>query len=511
MSFFGRVFDAMLGKSREPVLYEKSETSAWMEVNNPLRGLTVTQTQNIFDTARMGLYADLQLLYAAIEEADPILLTCLERRSTTLLSMDWTIRETTAERMRVYDKNLAAEQAKFLNYAFADAERGNLAAMLEHLALAFFRGFSHARPLYGAGMKTLEGFELFDNWNFCRDIVSGAWWWNPDATTAANESNCVEVPPGELVSVVRTRHVNYPAMEIYIRRALGDKKYGIFIERYGVPPVIIIMPPDVPKDRELEYLGAASKTALGGTGALPSGSDVKYATDARGTDPFTAFLKRQQELVVLMSTGGLFTTLEGATGIGQGASPEHAKAFRSIILRDARAVVEPINRVATAALLNAQFPGRPHLAYFDLTEPAPTTNELLDSAAKAKAAGYRVEKSWLEEQTGYTLVEDAAAAPQGPMFNREAPTGRLNMPVMNKETTAPQRDRSAVLRALRQDIAPALAKAAEVINMPAATPADFDALAARVDATKGAALPVAMETEIAAAFAEGAKKEEPPK
>ena len=213
---------------------------------------------------------------------------------------------------------------------------------------------------------------------------------------------------------------------------------------------------------------------------------------------------------MLMSTGGLFTTLEGATGIGQGASPEHAKAFRSIILRDARAVVEPINRVATAALLNAQFPGRPHLAYFDLTEPEPTTNELFDSAAKAKAAGYRFEKSWLEEKTGITLVVDAAAAPQGMMLNKENLLGRLNMPVINSgaEGTPRPTSRSAVLRALRQDIAPALAKAAEVLNKPEATPADFDALAARVDATKGAALPAAMETEIAAAFAEGAKKED---
>jgi len=122
------------GKPKQTGLFDTSEMSAWFEVQNPLRGLTVHRAQDIFDTARMGIYADLQFLYKEIEDIDPILYTCSERRSTTLLSMDWTIRETTAEKMRGYDKNLAAEQAAFLTYAYADAERENLAATLEHLA-----------------------------------------------------------------------------------------------------------------------------------------------------------------------------------------------------------------------------------------------------------------------------------------------------------------------------------------------------------------------------------------
>ena len=350
-------------------------------------------------------------------------------------------------------------------------------------------------------MKTLDGFELFDNWNFCRDILTGKWWWNPDATTAANVNNCHEIPRGELVSVVRTRHVDYPATEIYIRRALGDKRYGIFMEKYGIPPVVVIMPPEVDKARESEYFEAARDLALAGSGAVPYGTDVKYATEARGTDPFTAFLNRQQELMVLMSTGGLFTTLTGATGIGQGATPAHDKAFRMIMMRDARLIAEPVNRVVTAALLNAQFPGRPQLAYFDLTEPAPTTNELLDSAERVAKAGYRVEKAWLEEQTGFTLTDNAA--PGAPVAAPSAPGGV----VMNKADAAARRP--ALLRALRADLEPALAKAAAVANDPAATREDFEALAAAVDQSKGGALPGDLAADMAGAFVEGAQQEAP--
>lgn len=389
------------GKTAE--LFEKSESAAWAETLNPLRGLTIDHAARIYDYARIGAYADLQWLYNEIEGADPTVFTCAERRSTALLETDTTIRKVDAEKARGFDENLADDQAAFLKLAFADAERGNLNETLEHLGLAFFRGFSHARPLYSQGMRSLEGFDTLDGWNFCRDIHSGAWWWNPDAASVPS-NNCKEIPAGEMVTVVRTRHVDYPSLAIYIRRALGDKKYGIFLDRYGVPPVIIIMPPDTDKGNEPTYRDAAEKVARGGSGTVPHGSTVNYSTEARGTNPFSEFLRRQEELVVRMATGGLLTTLSSPTGIGGGASDAHEATWRTIIRRDCKLITTPINRVAVSDLLNANFPGRPHLAYFDFADPQPTAKEVFDTAQAAKSAGYRVAQAELEEKSGYTLV-----------------------------------------------------------------------------------------------------------
>lgn len=388
-------------------LGEKSEYCAWAETINPLRGLTEQKARDIFDDARRGIYADLTWLYQEIEAADPTLLACTERRESVVGASDWKIVACNPERTRGYDQMLADDQAAFLREAYGRAD-DSLSEVAEHLERGFFRGFAHARPVYGEGDATLEGFELYDPWNFAYDRLSGQWWWNPDATSLYSD-NMTPVPEGELVSVVRQRHIDYPALLIFIRAALGEKKYGVWLERYGIPPVTVIMPPEAAKGDEQAYFDAAQKLAAAGYGAVPNGTTVSYATEARGVNPFLEFLRHQQELVVLMATGGTLTSLASPTGIGSGASDAQMAVWREIVRRDIRVSARAINRTVTPRLLARRFPGRPALAMFEFDpDPAPTAKEAFADAAAAKSAGYLVEQSQLEEASGYKLAPDPA-------------------------------------------------------------------------------------------------------
>ena len=412
--------------------YKKSSESAWAETFNPLRNLTIDRAARIYDNARMGAYAEVQWLYQEIEGAYPTLFTCVERRSSALMETEYCIKITDAEKARGFDQALADDQQAFLKLAYADAENGNLNETIEHLGLGFFRGYAHAKPLYNNNNTTLEGFDILDNWNFCQDRHTSDWYWNPSAQ-ANIAGNLQRIPTGELVSVTRSRHVDYPALSIFIRAALGERKWGIFLERYGVPPVIITMPPDIDKDKEDAYLRAAENVAAGGSGALPYGSIASYATEARGTNPFTEYLTHQEERIVLMSTGGILTSLSSPTGIGQGASNAHTETWRTVIRRDCKVITTPINRGPTATLLAAAFPGHPHLAYFDFSEPKPKPSEVFENAAKAKTAGYLVKKENLEELTGYELELDTSAQNQ-PYFSSTAALapGIPQPPALNK-------------------------------------------------------------------------------
>lgn len=390
--------------------------TAWLEGYNPLRGLTLRRAQSIFDAARRGNDVRLQWIYENIEQADPTLMVCAERRAAALADLDWTIRPKAAGRARGFDEALAREQCALLEHAYGDAEEVNLLPALEHLAKAFFRGHAHARALWSPDGLTLRGFETFNAWNLCRDLETGRWHWNPAASETLDFAALEPVPPGELVTLVRTRHIDYPAMPIFLRNALGEKAWGRFLERYGIPPVIITMPPDMDPARVSDYCAAATQVADGGSGALPAGSLVSYAHEARGTDPFTAFLDHQQRLIVLMATGGMLTSLTGATGIGQGATDAHEETWRTIVRRDAAAVATALNRTVTDTLLDRAFPGRPHLAAFDFeTEPAPGPAEVFDLASKAVQAGYRITQAELQERTGYAL-EPAQGAGGAPAF-----------------------------------------------------------------------------------------------
>ena len=368
----------------------------------------------IFDAARRGNDVRLQWIYENIEQADPTLMVCAERRAAALADLDWTIRPKAAGRARGFDEALAREQCALLEHAYGDAEEVNLLPALEHLAKAFFRGHAHVRALWSPDGLTLRGFETFNAWNLCRDLETGRWHWNPAASETLDFAALEPVPPGELVTLVRTRHIDYPALAIYLRNGLGEREWGRFLERYGIPPVLITMPQDIDAAQVDAFCARAVEMNDGGSGALPFGSVVTYAQEARGVNPFREFLDHQQQLVVLMATGGMLTSLTGATGIGQGATQAHEETWRAIVRRDAAAIATALNRTVTDALLDRAFPGRPHLAAFDFqTRPEPGPAELFDLAAKAVQAGYRVARDELEERTGFRLEPNGQGLGEG--------------------------------------------------------------------------------------------------
>lgn len=389
------------------VPFKKSEAEAMLSLVNPLAGMTERGLQNVFDTARRGCYARLQWIYNEIEAADPTLLTVAERRESAAGDCDFRITSPEGRRADGFDAALAADQRAVLEYAYGRVER-SLPALSEHLCGARFRGFAHARPIFDGGR--LAGFETLDQWNFCRDTATGRWWWNPSASDGAPDA--VEIPAGELVSLVAKRHIDYPALAIYIRLALGERKYGVWLERYGIPPVTIIMPEFADTTDQDKYFEAADRMSRAGGGALPFGSQVSYANEARGANPFDLFLRHQQEQIVIMATGGTLTTLASPTGIGGGASGAQENVWRSITRRDVRAAGDAIDAALSARILAPLFPGRPVLARFEFaTEERPTAAAVFEEAGMARAAGYTVSQAELEEETGWKLTPyDAAAA-----------------------------------------------------------------------------------------------------
>lgn len=451
-------FKAYVGKRKQNAL-SKTER-AWFEGFNPLRGLTHQQALNLFDMARRGCDVRLQWIYQNIEEADPTLMVCAERRGSALVDLDWTIRKRPAGRVIGYDEGLAAEQAKLLEQAYGQAEDVNLFPAIEHLSSGFFRGHAHLQPHYTADGLGLKGFDCLNAWNLSREVTSGRWYWNPEAKEVMDVAReCEVIPPGEVVHLVRPRHIDYPAMMIYLRSALGEKLWGQLLERYGIPPVIVVMPDTVDPNQVEQFAQSAQGIYEGSVGALPYGSSVHYASEARGVNPFKEFLQHQQELVVLMATGGMLTSLTGATGIGQGASDAHEKTWRTIVRRDAGLIATVLNRTVTDALLDRAFPGKPHLARFDFeTRAAPTPEEIFDCAGKAVVAGYKVEKAELEERTGYRLIEapSEGAFMEGAIAAPSTPAAGLSpaRQFLNREKAGNEKALKALARSLQLDFGP---------------------------------------------------------
>ncbi|MBO7223798.1 MAG: DUF935 family protein, partial [Kiritimatiellae bacterium] len=386
---------------------KKTSSHSWLENTNPLRNLTITEARNIYDAARRGNYARLQYLYDQVERADPVLLTCVERRASALASLGWQI-------VKGRGHNDAAAEAQINAVERFIDGIDNLSETIEHLSLAFFRGFSHCLPVWTA-QGYVAHIDKLNSWNFCRNVETGTWHWNEGADSVLEPWDLPAIPKCELITVERPRAIDYPALSIFLRHNLAESDWGRFLERYGIPPCTITMPDNISPAEVQAFQEAAVAIAEARSGALPAGSQVSYGTEARGTDPFSAFIEHQEKLIVLLATGGTLTSL-AESGAGTLAGNAQMDVWQQIVARDAEIIGDAIHRALVVPFLKMHFPGKPVAVKFELGhEEEQSAGDVFDLAAKAKTAGYVVEKGQLEERTGFILEKDAAMGGFGMM------------------------------------------------------------------------------------------------
>lgn len=376
---------------------------AWLERTNPLQGLSIRDAQSIFDAARGGDTQRLHWLFQEIEAANPVLLTCVERRASALAGMPWKV----DARASAKDQTLADEQRDAVDGFLSGIE--NLAEAFEHLDLAFFRGFSHVQPIWEAD-GTVRTVNLPDSWLFVRDPATQEWSVNPECTGFADGlQSCADA---RLVTVTRRRPIDYPALGIHVRHAVGERDWGRFLERHALPKPVLTMHQGATEEQKGDYVRAAQAIENGQVATLPWSAGIQdFAGGSRGTDPFSTFVDHQERLVVLLSTGGTLTSLAMAD-TGSLAGGAQMKVWREIVSRDATLIAAAVNRSMVRPFLEAAFPGRPVCVdfAFETSEP-PTALETAQVAATLKSAGYTVDQSELEEKVGLKLERDATPAP----------------------------------------------------------------------------------------------------
>ncbi len=415
-------------------IFEKSAEALQLERLNPLRGVDEWRLGQIFDDARDGIYADLAWLYNEIEGVEPALVACCDMRESAASECGWLVRTADAAKTRGFDEKLADDQRDALLEEFGAVD-DDLAELAGHLVSAFFRGAAHALPLWNED-GSLAGFRKLDLWNFAFDRNTGIWYWNADASR--DEGTFQPVPPGVLVSlaVSSSRHVDHAALPIFIRAALGAKRYGVWLDRFGIPPVAVIMPPNAEKGEQQGYMDLARKFARGGNGILPNGSAVSYGTEARATCPFPDFIRFQQEQIYMIGIGRVQSGANDAANLGGNAAGVVEAGFTRLVRRDARLIARAINDAVTAKVLARRFPGKPVLAQFAWdTEAKRTSREVLEDAGLARNAGLAIDIGQVSQMTGYKLEKDSSSSSEfenGGKFRSPTPTRPSNFSLNSK-------------------------------------------------------------------------------
>ena len=395
----------------------KPNRNSWLDTVNPIRGLSISAAKSIFDSSRKNGSALLQKIYAEIEDCDPTLMTCVDRRAAAIAGIGWQVNARASEK----DQGLAEAQRQAVDAFLSGIE--NLEDALEHLDLAFFRGFSHCQPVWEAD-NTVRRINLLDSWNFLQEKNTGKWYYNPEAST--DLTGCEEITPeARLVTLTHRRPIDWPALIVYIRKALGEQDWGRYVERYGLPNFIATMHAGATDAQRDEYLKTAKAVREGQPAALPNGGSVTtVGTESRGQDPFSLFLEHQEKQIVLMATGGTLTSLAQAD-TGSLAGGAQMDVWRQIVARDVTVISAAINRALVRPFLKTTFPGKPVAAEFKIEAvEKPGKKETADLAVSLRNAGYTIDQSELEEAVGFKLEKDATPqpAPSGMLLNKEPPT-----------------------------------------------------------------------------------------
>jgi phage gp29-like protein len=381
----------------------------WREQFNPLQGLTLQRAVALSRDYFLGQMADLQWLYFFIEQTDADLLALIERRNSRVLEMDWKILQVEGA-----DEKLAEEQAAYLRERFEAID--NLDEAREHLLMASFRGYAHLEKWRGADGE-INHLEVVDQWNAVRDGLRGEWKYNPDArsTLYSGLPETAVMPREQFVYREVRRPINRIALFKFVRANLSDKDWDAFVEIYGIPGGVTIGPPNVPVDKEADYIAAAKDIAEGGSGFLPNGAQWVPNVGPRGSQPFKERLDHLSEKLILAGTGGMLTMLTASTGMNSGQASAHGDAFEQIAKAEARRVSETITRDLASPWLAEKYPGKKPAAYFAIAANVETNvGEVCAHIKTLHDAGFQVDPEQVTEETGYVVtVAPAPALPVG--------------------------------------------------------------------------------------------------
>ena len=410
-----------------------TQEPAYPNTWNPLRFITEKQLEMFIDNARSGRISQLQLLYSLVESSNLTLAMCVQRRESAL--PDWTIKLRETRRYRSYDQKLAEEQSDFLYDQFVQCEdSGTLLQALDTLHKAVFRGIGVVLPIYT--QFGLQKIISLDPWNFAIDFTRhnelGQYplYWNPNGTDVIDFKNDLElIPEGEVVANFSKAPIDNFGLQIYIAQQMGFESYCKLIARRGLPATYIVAPEDLPQENLQTWAEKAVECAKGGSGAFPYGTNViTQEVNPGGATSIEGFLDYMNKQIVLASTGGTLASLAQATGLGSNLADVQNDVFKTIVKHDAAKIGDLINRGVANKLLDAQFPGKPHLAYFDLEdESKQAPDKYLDDAVKAKNAGLNIEIDQLQELTGYRLIK----------IEEKQDASIWNVPRLNSQETKP--------------------------------------------------------------------------
>lgn len=212
---------------------------------------------------------------------------CIDKRTAGVLNRKWDI-------LPIVDSPEAKAQAGKVKEMFLQAESRNedgLTEALKHLVLAAFRGRSAVKPFIEDGELILK---KLNNWNLLQ--YNGNLYWNPSSEEVGwfydntTPPSVIPLPKDEVCCIIDNMPIDIPGLMLYLRQLVGEEQWSRFVEKQGIPQVVINTPDGTPDNALDLWNQRALQIFEGGSGTLPYNAKINILDSARSQDPFTSYV-----------------------------------------------------------------------------------------------------------------------------------------------------------------------------------------------------------------------------
>ena len=403
----------------------------------PIRTLTARQIEDTLRVeANKGLFARPAWTFHEIAKVCSLVGDKVRFWKAQVAALDWRIAVAEEAQGDAADPATAAKAEAQRAALVGRYERiRNLKIALKHLALARFYGF--------AVLRVREtGLDPVDPWNVIHDVEwlterepTFGWYFNKRAEAMLWKDRMPRmegcgcgyvIREGDDSSMVELMRLGLRAMRVMDFREkdleAAAKRQVVALTGGNLPRADSA---DAEERAENERLIASLKAVRDGDSAVVAKGDpacpteVVFAPASRGLMYNNESLSQLDEWMTKAVTGGMLTMLAMPTGIGSGASEEHAATLATLVADEAAGIMEALWRdvdeptLREAGLLET---GERPLAWFELGG-----EEKKDPAAAAavlvqlKQAGKKVDDALASEMLGFEVEDapDPAPAPGG--------------------------------------------------------------------------------------------------
>lgn len=387
----------------------KKVVDIWSSYTNPLRSLTSVDIERLLDNARHGDDLRLQLAYYEIERSTPIFSVCISKRLSGMQNRQWAI--TTLENSE--DAEAQKEQIEKMFKKCDTRNEDGLTEALRHLDMATFRGRAAVKPFFDEKGELF--FKKLNNWNYVR--WGNRNWWNPESVPTyfadgvdPESIGLISIPNDEICYIVDDKCLDWCGITIYLRQLIGEDNWAKAVEKFGIPQVLLTAPDGTP-DSALDLWNWRAKSIFeGGSGSLPFGSKVDVLTQARGQDPFSAYIEHQMEQFSILATGGTLATLGGSSGLGSNLADVQNDQFQSLVNYDCKRIQNAIQVVVEKCVKKVYGPTAETKVRFEFVESSDVKpREYLEMAKQCRDLGLKIDIQKLKEVTNLDFISEEEA------------------------------------------------------------------------------------------------------